>query len=67
VATLTGARTGRADIDLTGNWDVSLSIPFTNSIAMTVAQAGTSLSMTLDSLPAATGTIDPTSGVFSVA
>jgi cysteine-rich repeat protein len=67
VATFAGARSVRADIDLTGNWDIVGSITGAVPAPMTVAQMGTSLSVTLDTSPVANGTIDPMSGAFSVA
>jgi hypothetical protein len=65
-ALLPGARAARADIDLSGGWEICLSI-VSLCLPMTVVQAGTSLSVTIDGSAVATGTIDPIGGAFSVA
>jgi hypothetical protein len=64
---LAHAATVQADVDLTGNWLLVLSLPGI-SIPVTIVQNGTSLSVSGGaSVPTATGTIDPATGAFSVA
>jgi hypothetical protein len=64
---LAHAATAQADVDLTGNWLLVLSLPGI-SLPVTIVQNGTLLSVSGGaSVPTATGTIDPATGAFSVA
>src|SRR5262249_12379461 len=62
VLLLAGAPVARADIDLTGTWDLRTSLVPDFSVAMTIVQTGTTLSGTIGG--SASGTIDPVGGVF---
>ena len=65
--TLASARPVRAEVDVTGGWDIDLVLsPGPEVVSgMTVIQSGTFVSMQIgDTI--ATGTIDPATGAFSV-
>src|SRR5262245_53403676 len=63
VLLLAGAPVARADIDLTGSWDLRTSLVPDFSVAMTIVQTGSTLSVSIGG-SSGSGTIDPVTGVF---
>src|SRR6185369_14571599 len=52
----------RADVDLTGDWDL---VGFNFQVQVTIGQSGSALTVDFPTPPPAVGTIDPTNGLFS--